>query len=485
MSKQIRKPYVTWVMVALSAIAFTLVILRAKRVAITHDEAYTYLHYVKQNLLGIILYKPPHIPNNHILNTLLVKLSVGLFGLSELSLRLPNVLFSLVYFWYAGALAKKFRFPGIQILAFLAIILQVYFFDYFSMARGYGMGLALSLASIYHFYCYRQLDNGHHIWRTLIFAAFAVYANFIFLYAYLALAGLLVLLYYTHPDQKKSFGTLWRPVSIVSIILAAFITLPLRNISGDLFGGDVSFWSSTVESFSWSMRYGQFGPWSMAINLLFATWILVGGFFFIRDHIGSRRIEQWYFYSDILLWLVITAFIQTLQHFILGTEYLTGRTALVYGPLFIVSTLFIFQRINSFPNGENLQLGLKVFLVLVFSLNFRAFNFNHSFEWQYDADHKEVLQELSSRESIHSQENFKLGINWIFEPALNFYRESEELNWLQSLSREGYKKDSYDAYYLRTEKDKEWIKKLKLDPSYSLIDQYPSGAVLFIRKDYL
>lgn len=484
MSKKIRKPYVTWVMIFASLIGLLLIYLRIKRVPITHDEAYTYLHYVKQNWLGIILYKPPHIPNNHILNTLLAKASTNLFGLSVFSLRLPNFLFAILYFWYATAIAKKFRFPGIQILAFLALALQVYFFDYFSLARGYGMGIALSLASIYHFYCYRELDNGHHIWRTLIFAAFAVYANFTFLYAYLALAAVLVLLYYTHPDQKKSFGTLWRPVPIVTIMLAAFITLPLRNISGDLFGGTSNFWESTWQSFSWSMRYGQFGPASEVINFIFAGFLLIGGFFFIKDKIGAAR-EEGHFYADILLWLVLTALIQIAQHFILGTEYLMGRTALVYGPLLIVSLLFIFQRFNRFPRGEKLQMALQSLLVIAFALNFQAINFQRTFEWSYDAAHEEMLIDLKNNQVVQEAEDFKLGINWLFEPALNFYREADELEWLAPLSREGYQNETYGGYYLWEEKDQEWIQKLKQDPDFKEISHYPNGAILFLRNDYL
>lgn len=484
MSKKIRKPYVNWILVLSSAVLLVLIALRAARVAITHDEAYTYLHYVKQSWLGIILYKPPHIPNNHILNTLLAKLSTGIFGVNTFNLRLPNLLFALLYFWYAAAIAKKFRFPGIQIVAFLVLALQLYFFDFFSMARGYGMGIALSTASIYHFYSYRELDNGHHIWRTLIFAALAVYANFTFLYSYLALAGLLVLLYYTHPDQKKSFGTLWRPISIVSIVLAAFITLPLKNISGDLFGGDTSFWTSTWQTLSWSMRYGQFGPQSEWINISFALILLLGGFFFIKDKIGAAR-ETWYFYSEILMWLVLTALIQITQHYILGTEFLTGRTAMVYAPLFMVSLLFIFQRLNTLKNGENIQLGLSIVLVIAMAYNFKAFNLNRTFEWPYDAAHKEVLGKLESHDSIQNKADFKLGINWLFEPALNFYRESKDLDWLSPLSRDGYKKEAYDAYYLWQEKDEEWINKLNADPDYSLIGEYPNGAKLFVSKDYL
>lgn len=484
MSKQIRKPYVSWIFVVLSAILFVLVLIRALRVSITHDEAYTYIHYVKQNWLGIILYKPPHIPNNHILNTLLIKVSTGIFGLSPWALRLPNILFSILFFWYAGALAKKFRFPGIQILAFLALVLQVYFFDYFALARGYGMALSLSLASIYHFYCYRELDNGHHIWRTLIFAAFAVYANFTFLYSYLAIAGLLVLLYYTNPNQKKKVGTLWRPVFIVTIILAAFITLPLRNISGDLFGGTTSFWANTWQTLSWSMRYGQFGDQSEIINISFAILLLIGGFFFIKDKMG-RAIEKWYFYSDLLLWLVLTAVIQIVQHYILGTEYLTSRTALVYTPLFFTSLLFIFQRFNNSPQGETIQLALKGVLVLALALNFKALNFERTFEWPYDQSNTAVLNDLKGKEKVLNQSDFKLGINWLFEPALNFYREADELTWMAPVSRNGYQKELYDGYYLWNRKDQAWIEKLEQDSDFEKINEYPNGAVLYLRKDYL
>jgi hypothetical protein len=311
MSKQIRKPYVIWFMVAASAVFFTLVVLRALRLAITHDEAYTYIHYVKQSWLGILLYKPPHIPNNHILNTLLAKISVYLFGLSDFNLRLPNVLFSLIYFRYAAAIARKFRFPGIQILAFLAICLQVYFFDFFAMARGYGMGIALSLASIFHFYSYRELNNGHHIWRTLLFAAFAVYANFTFLYSYLALVGLFLFFYWSEGDkQTKSLGVLWRPVSIVTGALAVLIALPLKNISGDLFGGDTHFWKDTVGSLSWSMQYGQSHYLGSYINIGIAFLLLAGLTLFIFNYRTKAEKRIWYYSSDLWLWLILTALAQ-------------------------------------------------------------------------------------------------------------------------------------------------------------------------------
>jgi hypothetical protein len=346
MNKKIRKPWVNWVMVIISLGFFSLVVLRALKLSITHDEAYTYLHYVTKNWWSIIIYKPPHIPNNHILNTLLIKISCLLFGASSFSLRLPNVLFSLVYFYYAASIAKSFRFPGIQILAFLALCLQVYFFDFFALARGYGMGLALIIASIYHLYKYRELNNGHHIWRTLIFAAFAVYANFTFLYAFVALTMLLVIVWMQEGNGgTKTIGILLRPVLIVSGILFVFIAIPLKNISGDLFGGETSFWRDTVGSLTWNMQYGQHYDLSIGLSYLVAILILIGALFFVFDTF-QNRVSKFRFYQDALLLLTLTATVQILQHLLLGTQFLMGRTALVYAPLFLVYIIFLFQRFN-------------------------------------------------------------------------------------------------------------------------------------------
>ncbi|MCR9153899.1 MAG: hypothetical protein NXI09_07305 [Bacteroidetes bacterium] len=486
MGKQIRKPYVVWIMFLASMIFISLIILRALRIPLTHDEAYTYLHYVKQSWLGIILYKPPHIPNNHILNTLLVKLSVNIFGLNDFSMRLPNILMAMVYYRYAAAIARKFRFPGIQLLAFFALGLQLYFIDFFGMARGYGMGLSLSLASIYHLYCYRELNNGHHIWRTLLFAAFAVYANFTFLYAYMALVALLLLLYWLEGDkQTKSLGILWRPVGIVTGVLALLIFLPLKNISGDLFGGNSSFWNDSIYGLSRILSYQQSSSVATAISYIIGLILLMGILFFILDHIRKKSEAGWYYYSELLLWLIFTAMAQIAQHYILGTEYLVGRTTMVYAPLTLCFTLFLFQRFNSYPKGEHVQLTLNLLLVASLAWNFKNFNLKQSVVWTYDASHKEMLKDLEASNAAKSAD-FNLGINWLFEPSLNYYRESKSMEWLPELSRSGYRDQNYAGYYLLNYKDQEMIAELKQASSnYKMVAEYENGAVLFLKKDYL
>lgn len=483
MNKKIRKPWVSWVMVLLSLGFFSLVLLRALKLSVTHDEAYTYLHYVTKNWWSIIIYKPPHIPNNHILNTLLIKMSCGIFGTTPFTLRLPNVLFSLVYFWYAASIAKSFRFPGIQILAFLALCLQVYFFDFFSLARGYGMGLALIIASIYHLYMYRELNNGHHIWRTLIFAAFAVYANFTFLYAFVALTMLLVILWLQEGNGgTKTIGILLRPVLIVTGILFVFIVIPLKNISGDLFGGETSFWRDTVGSLGWNMQYGQHYEISSTLSYFVAIVILVGALFFVYDTF-QNSLSRFRFYQEALLLLCLTATVQIVQHLLLGDQFLMGRTALVYAPLFLVYLIFLFQRFNEFKGGEQIQLGLNSIWVILLLLNFKAINLSHTFEWQYDAYNKEALNLIEEDAQKHELEEVSLGINWLFEPSLNFYRLAGEKEWLLPLSRDGYQDENYRYYYLLGDTDQEAIDTAE-SSGWSLMASFPNNSYLYRNENY-
>ncbi len=64
---------------------FVYVILRAYLLSFTHDESLSYTIVEGKITWG-------KTANNHLLNTLLMSLSSSLFGMSELGLRLPNVL---------------------------------------------------------------------------------------------------------------------------------------------------------------------------------------------------------------------------------------------------------------------------------------------------------------------------------------------------------------------------------------------------------
>ncbi|MEM9022684.1 MAG: hypothetical protein AAGB22_03020, partial [Bacteroidota bacterium] len=61
-----------WHCTLVALIAFTVIAYRAATIGFTHDEAYTYNHYVTAPLAAVMQYDNPT-ANNHLLNTVLMQ----------------------------------------------------------------------------------------------------------------------------------------------------------------------------------------------------------------------------------------------------------------------------------------------------------------------------------------------------------------------------------------------------------------------------
>ncbi len=123
---------------------------RSFTMSITHDEARTLAWHVTGQLGDILHFATPGLPdNNHLLFTLLAKGSVSLFGSGELALRLPSVLaYALYCVMMAHILARHLR--GAMLLLYLLFAgLNPLLVDMLSIARGYGLGIALTTTGLY------------------------------------------------------------------------------------------------------------------------------------------------------------------------------------------------------------------------------------------------------------------------------------------------------------------------------------------------
>lgn len=118
---------------------------RARLQSITIDEADTYLMYVGTP-------SPSHwIPasNNHVLNSALMRLSSTLFGVSNLSLRLPALMGALIYIVSAYVLVRLMtRAMLLSWALFACLVLNPMVMDYLVAARGYSLALAFLMAAI-------------------------------------------------------------------------------------------------------------------------------------------------------------------------------------------------------------------------------------------------------------------------------------------------------------------------------------------------
>ena len=81
--------------------------------------------------------------NDHVLNTLLVRISTTRFHLTELSLRLPSLFAGILYLWVVYRMARRWFGGGFVFLAAIGLFtLNPLVIDAMSEARGYGIALA-------------------------------------------------------------------------------------------------------------------------------------------------------------------------------------------------------------------------------------------------------------------------------------------------------------------------------------------------------
>ena len=92
-----------------------------------------------------------------------------------------------------------------------------------------------------------------------------------------------------------------------------------------------------------------------------------------------------------------------------------------------------------------------VFLSAIFVFNF---NPHYYFDWLYDAQTKEMITDLNSDfiRSPVKKSKINLGITWLFEPTINYYRATKNLDWLNPVNRDGYQGE-FDYYYLYNDTD--------------------------------
>ena len=82
-----------WPVILTAGFALVWIVHRAVVQSITTDEATTFHYFVEPNSAA---YWDPQ-SNNHVLNSMLMRLTVWLFGLSELTVRLPALLGGTLY----------------------------------------------------------------------------------------------------------------------------------------------------------------------------------------------------------------------------------------------------------------------------------------------------------------------------------------------------------------------------------------------------
>ena len=429
--------------------------------------------------------------NNHLLNTFLMRFFKGLFGSGEIVLRLPNVFAFLLYCYFCYKILIKSKTLTLLFVGISFLLLNPYLLDFFSLARGYGLALGFAMAAMYFMIEKTENDYKDYLKRLALSSGFCLLSSFSNLsFLNLEFAVLFIfLLELILSVKNKSFQLNRMRIIYLSIILlinffflAILISqlLILKNHNELYFGGSIGFLHDTIPNLIFNTFYFSiFNPilWLIVrilILFLFAT--------AIGYSIYQRKDTPIVKTTLVLCLLVI---IPLLQHYLFDSLFPVHRTSLLFVPVFGLLVFHLFSAIQlHIENNKKRTLPFNATLLLLFCLPmaaniFNSINLKHTKEWVTDANTKHVMNKIEDYYSntLHTGQTISLSCNWVFEPAINYYRSLYSMEYLKPTEKTGL--DLNTDFIYCTTGDKE---NLTQPNSFSVLENYPETESVLLMK---
>lgn len=459
------------ILIFMAVLLFCYTIARAYLIPFVHDESYSFLNAVNSPLSDVLSLRFKD-ANNHPLNTWGMFFFLKLFGSSELSLRLPNLLAHLIYLFASLMIVRRFPSRIVAISSFLVLNLNIFLLEFFALARGYGLGSGFLMLSIWlaasSIDADRELRSFSLGSSALVAGTLAVLSNYTFIYFYVSLpVGLLIGRVLRSPETNNQTPNdiSSRSASLLLLVFAVWNSgltmltagreiIALRRLGAFYVGGVNGFWQDTIRSiFDQSVvkRTLTTADWigtaleiGMALILILSALLAVRLLVnrrFSRGRLGLAAMVCVFFCSVVL---VISAFV------ILDVNYPQDRSAVFLIPLLGIPVIFVMNEVSNLRIrvARVANIVVAVTLALILSVNFLlSVNFESTTIWPYDADTRRMLEDLEhGKMEEHGSPTIRLGIDWWFAPTINFYRVTQDLIWLEPVTRKGLEGE-YDYYY--------------------------------------
>jgi hypothetical protein len=465
---------------------------RAATQSITHDEALTWQLYLAGPASAIF---HEYSPNHHFLATLLFRISTTLFGQSEFALRLPTVLAGAWFFWTVFRLCGLLFGDGwLFLLGCAALTLNPILLDFLVAARGYGLAMAGLFWALFQMLSwFNERSSGasedqlhRRLWKAALGCAIAVAANNIFLMPVFVMAAAFCVLLLRKPEtsspldspaltkarkkgrkakpesareQAHSYASFIHFVVPVSVLALAFLLAAPIDLarSEDFYAGIPTALKSLRNLMDVSFAYGKSSGalhgieqiWS-GIAIVFLPAISIAALMvaattprLLRSVVGLATL-----FSSLAV--VGSAILLTGAHLLSGIPYPEDRTGIYFVPLATLAALGLARMLAERP-GFSRWIGIATAVVLLsFAVEFAAqWNVNSFWVWRYDADTKRIFEALEAAPKPVNP--IRLGVSWLFEPALNYYREVRNASWLTPVQRDGF--DGTRQFYVLSPED--------------------------------
>ncbi len=431
---------------------------RAATLSITHDEGVIYRLISENSARQIFHYV---IPMDHMINSLLMKFSCQLLPDSEYTVRLPNLLGHLLYVIFSILLLLKLKNPHLLAAGFILLNFNPYLLDFFSAARGYGLSVSFMMVSIYFGFSFIQSRKILPLILSFIFAILSVLSVYTLLNYFFALCGVVVimmLVWWANErfNLSRSFLSISGIYLFIIAISAVLIYLQLRepllrmqsenfiyqDVQANIYSGTIrpiiyrSIYNSDPVTTVNLVSYGVIAVYFMALVTMVVMCIR-------RNFSFTKRLI---FFSFVISSIVALSI--SMQYELFNVRFLQNRTATFTIPLMVLTIIGLIEEFSILKMMRIPALIMAYALAALFFLNTaKNVNIKWYLDWQYDSSTREMMHDLKADASSMPAKEIKLGICWQYEPSVNFYRKTWNLDWLKEVDRNGYDED-FDYFYV-------------------------------------
>ena len=514
----VRTPWRIAAVALLGALLVT-TIYRAATQAISHDEGVMFEWFQAgpwSQLFG------SEFGNHHPLTVLFSRISIGIFGLSEFSQRLPSVVGGALYFYAIFRICAFLLGEGALFLLGVALLsLNPFLLDYLCLARGYSLGLAFFLYAMYQLMRYLSATRGaEHPNRLLNKAGLAVGLSvgcnviMIFPAGALALAFFAILItewMLAKPAPVESAAaaeerrkrkkerkrkarsaagvdgarSAWQAMihlAVPAFVVAGIIvTLPRKLVyleEGYL--GPPSLFAILEGIVRPSLLHSSRGILGMAalvspdllvrmVTYFVAPVVLLGLVMstvaIFHEWARGRSFDALPETDRVLLLLGATMPAALLMivasRYFFAQPYPEMRTVLYWIPLFGLASLALVKKLLAGSRAQQIGAAPAIALMVLCVAQFATqFNTRYFAEWAYCAATKDMMEVIRAQHAAKPDARVRVGASWEFEPGVNFYRAMWQLRWMDPVFRESPDAD-YD-YYLLLRDDMSLVERRRL-----------------------
>ncbi len=356
--------------VVLFGVMFVAVVVRLKNLnfPLSHDEAYMYNAFASRSFWHMV--SDYHLPNNHVLLSIILKIVTGLFGNHVWTLRLPTIIVGVLMVPASYFFAKRFYSRETATLSSILVAVFPILVQYSVLARGYAI-IGLSTLLLITLADYVRVRKNRFVWLLIVLlSAMGFFTIPIMLFPFGAIYIWLIVS--SVIGDTRSYGTrlsffkYWASSGVVTALITIFLYMPIIIYSYDRFFGNGFIaplgWDVFLVT-TWTRLRNTWIEWTEFIPL----WIsLLGVFGFLLSLIFHKKFSRQKFPLQLafLIWIATMLVVRR-------PDMLPRFWLFLTAPILVWSAAGIIESLKRIP----LKIGkgwnpAQVFVTIIFAVVF-------------------------------------------------------------------------------------------------------------------